>query len=97
MVRVLYRGRRVVVFMGRRGRETVRLRVARKPHVCEECHRPINPGDWYFEDHITYVGRKRSGEGYLWHHRHIVCPRCWRGPKPLEYLASYRAARSRGV
>jgi hypothetical protein len=89
MPRILYRGPRVIIFIGSQGREVVHLRTARKRILCEECHRPIEAGEWYFADHITYIKRRKSGSGYRYHHIHRVCPRCWKGPKPLDYYPKF--------
>ena len=94
MVKILYRGRRKVVFFGRQGRETVFLRRARKSHLCHSKLRDgilierhfIKPGELYFEDHITYIQKKRGGGAYRKHHTIRVCDRCWKGPKPLDCL-----------
>lgn len=97
MVEILYRDDKKVVFMGGRGRETVTLRKATKRHLCHQqlkngtlIHRHfIEPGDYYFEDHITYLQRNRRGKGYKKHHVIKVCMDCWIGPTPnLKWMNS---------
>jgi len=63
-------------------KEFIVLRKARKNHVCHECKRLIPKDAKYIEDHINYVRRKRSGDGFLWRVTNKICLDCWRGEIP---------------
>jgi len=68
--------------MYKKGKEKVVKRRARKPFSCDECGCLIGIGEEYYDDHISYVQRRRSnGHGYIRWIRHIVCESCWKGPK----------------
>lgn len=63
-------------------KEYIILRKAIKDHVCHECGKIIPKGAYYIEDHLSYVRRRKSGDGFLWYHVHKVCLLCWKGPIP---------------
>ncbi len=66
------------IIFGKRGKEVAFWREARKKYYCHECRKLILIGQRYIDDHINYIQRGRSGEGYKRWTRHIVCEGCWR-------------------
>ena len=98
MVKIIYRDEKKVVFFGSKGRETVILRKARKRHLCHQQLRDgiliqrhfIEPGEYYYEDHINYTQRRRYGVGYIKHHIIKICTKCWKGPRPKQVIKNER-------
>ena len=63
-------------------KEFIISRKARKNHVCHECKKTIPKGSLYIEDHINYLRRKSSGEGFKWRVINKICLLCWKGEIP---------------
>lgn len=64
------------------GKEYIVNRKARKTHLCHECHKPIEKGEWYIEDHINYLQKSRFDVVWKKHYTNRICYGCWRGPLP---------------
>lgn len=68
------------IIFSRKGKEVAFRRMANKAYKCHEGNHRIEKGDHYVDDHINYIQRGRSGEGYKRWTRRIVCEGCWRAP-----------------
>lgn len=64
------------------GKEYIINRKANKTHLCHECHKPIEKGEYYIEDHINYLQKSRFDVVWKKHYTNRICFGCWRGPLP---------------
>lgn len=64
------------------GKEYIILRKARKNYVCHDSGKPIFKGEYYIEDHINYITRRRDGSSFLKWYVNKISLTAWRGIVP---------------
>lgn len=69
-------GQRQVAVKLKHGEYAVRLKVT-KPVRCQECHKELTRGQFFWLDYIP-LKRPRGNQS---HYKKVICEACWRGPR----------------